>query len=111
MISLGFKEYVDKLNQSYIITSFLYPDHPNFDFAKFYSLLNERDCVIYPGKLSKQNCFRIGNIGRIYKEDIKNLLENIKIVLEEMNVSLSIRFPKNNSNTLLGGISSFILNL
>jgi 2-aminoethylphosphonate-pyruvate transaminase len=75
MKALGFVEYVPSELQGYIITSFLYPD--NFDFNRFYSLLNEKGFVIYPGKLTKQNCFRIGNIGQIQPDDVKALLEEI----------------------------------
>lgn len=88
MRKLGFKEYVPTKFQGYIITSFLYPEHPNFSFERFYSLLNEKNQVIYPGKLSKVDCFRIGNIGRIFEEDIKILLLVIEEVLEEMKIKL-----------------------
>ena len=50
--------------------------------------LNEKDFVIYPGKLTKADAFRIGNIGRITEQDIRDLLEAIKITLNEMGVEL-----------------------
>jgi len=40
--------------------------------------------VIYPGKLTKANCFRIGNIGRLKKQDILALLHAIEEVKKEM---------------------------
>jgi aspartate aminotransferase-like enzyme len=43
--------------------------------------------VIYQGKLSDTNCFRIGNIGQLYLDDIENLLTAIKEVLEEMGMN------------------------
>jgi len=82
--ALGLKTYLAKKDQGYIITSFLFPEHPNFDFTLFYEKLHERGQVIYQGKLSDTNCFRIGNIGQLYLEDIENLLTAIKEVLEEM---------------------------
>ncbi|MBN1639224.1 MAG: 2-aminoethylphosphonate--pyruvate transaminase [Ignavibacteriales bacterium] len=88
MRKLGFKEYVPTKLHGYIITSFLYPEHPKFSFEKFYSLLNEKNQVIYPGKLSKVDCFRIGNIGRIFEEDVKILLLVIEKVLKEMEIKL-----------------------
>ncbi len=88
MRELGFKEYLAPKKQGYIISSFLYPTHPNFDFKKFYELLNERDFVIYPGKLSQVDCFRIGNIGRITVEDIQGLLVAIEETLVDMQVDL-----------------------
>lgn len=85
--ALGLKTYLDKKDQGYIITSFLFPEHPNFDFTRFYESLHERGQVIYQGKLSDTNCFRIGNIGQLYLDDIENLLTAIKEVLEEMGMN------------------------
>lgn len=88
MTELGFKTYLEETHRGFIITSFVYPDDENFVFEKFYELLNEKGHVIYPGKLSKVDCFRIGNIGRVYKEDIKNLIDDIQKTLIEMNVNI-----------------------
>jgi 2-aminoethylphosphonate-pyruvate transaminase len=43
--------------------------------------------VIYPGKLSQVDCFRIGTIGRINEADIRALLRGIEAVLMEMKVT------------------------
>lgn len=88
MRDLGFQEYLEPGLQGYIITSFLFPSHPNWDFDTFYRLLNDRDNVIYPGKVSNADCFRIGNIGRIFPADVKALLAAVRDVLAEMNISL-----------------------
>ncbi len=80
----GLKTYLDKKDQGYIITSFLFPDHPNFDFTVFYEKLHQRGHVIYQGKLSDTNCFRIGNIGQLYLYDIDNLILSIEEVMKEM---------------------------
>ncbi|GAL04723.1 2-aminoethylphosphonate:pyruvate aminotransferase [Photobacterium aphoticum] len=34
--------------------------------------------VIYPGKVSSADCFRIGNIGEVYPADIERLLVAIR---------------------------------
>ena len=88
MRQMGFREYIKPEDQGYIITSFLYPDDPNFSFEKFYESLNQKDYVIYPGKVSDANCFRIGNIGRIFEADIKALLAAIAETIAEMGVKL-----------------------
>ncbi len=85
---LGFKEYITPEDQSYIITTFHYPQHPNFDFEAFYQRLSQRGCVIYPGKLGEVDCFRIGNIGRLYPDDINVLLGAIRETLDEMEIVL-----------------------
>jgi len=84
MRKLGFKEYLPTDLQGYIITSFLYPDSPAWNFETFYKQLNDRGYTIYPGKVSNADCFRIGNIGRIFESDIRDLLAAIEAVSREM---------------------------
>jgi 2-aminoethylphosphonate-pyruvate transaminase len=88
MRKLGFLEYLRPEDQGYIITSFRYPDHPNFDFNRFYEILNTKGFVIYPGKVSDAACFRIGTIGRIFSGDVLALLAAIRETLTEMEVTL-----------------------
>lgn len=90
MKELGFEIYLPANLRSYIITSFLYPSYPGFSFETFYTKLNEKGFVIYPGKLSKVDCFRIGNIGQLHPVDIQNLVDAIESVLHEMNIELTI---------------------
>jgi len=85
---LGFTEYLAEDLQGYIITSFRYPEHPRFDFEKFYSRLNDKGFVIYPGKVSNADCFRIGTVGRIFPADIAALLAAVLQTLEEMGIEL-----------------------
>jgi 2-aminoethylphosphonate-pyruvate transaminase len=87
----GFEEYLRREDQGYIINSYLYPDHPNFKFEAFYNILNEKGFVIYPGKLSAADCFRIGNIGRLNEADMRGLLGAIRETLAEMKVGLTGR--------------------
>ena len=91
MKNLGFRLYLSDDIRSHIITSFLYPDDPAFSFEDFYTRLNEKGFVIYPGKLGEVDCFRIGNIGQIGLEDIEKLTDAVEVVLTE----LKIKIPKN----------------
>lgn len=84
MREFGFTEYLPVDIQGSIITSFRFPADPKFDFERFYEALNERGYVIYPGKVSNADCFRIGNIGRIFESDVKDLLGAIRTVVAEM---------------------------
>ena len=88
MRSMGFKEYLPPQDQGYIITSFLYPKDSKFDFESFYEKLNEKDYVIYPGKVSNADCFRIGNIGRIFESDVHALLAAIREAIAEMGIKM-----------------------
>ena len=80
MERLGFQELLPREIQSPIITSFLYPSE-DFHFGAFYQKMKEKGFVLYPGKVSRRETFRIGNIGEIYPEDIENLLKSIKEVM------------------------------
>jgi 2-aminoethylphosphonate-pyruvate transaminase len=88
MQALGFQPYLKPEYQSPIITSFYYPEHPNFTFAEFYNRLNAYGYVIYPGKVGEAECFRIGTIGRIFPSDVHDLLAAIRRVLCDMNVKM-----------------------
>ena len=77
MEELGFKCLLEKDLHSPFITSFYSPEHKNYDFRRFYTLLKEKGFVIYPGKVSHADCFRIGNIGEVYPEDIARLIHAI----------------------------------
>jgi len=83
---MGFRLYLTPEQPSYIITSFHYPTHPNFKFADFYDRLAKKGFVIYPGKVSQAECFRIGTIGQIFERDVRHLLAAIRTVLEEMGI-------------------------
>lgn len=88
MRRMGFKEYLKPELQGYIITSFRYPDHPRFSFEDFYQRLNDRGYVIYPGKVSNADCFRIGNIGRLFEPDVYDLLAVVREIIDAMGVQL-----------------------
>lgn len=72
MADIGFTAYITEEKQSPIITTFLYPSE-TFDFVDFYTYVKERGFVLYPGKLTDIDTFRIGNIGEIYETDIQEL--------------------------------------
>lgn len=86
MKELGFDAYLAPEHQSTIITSFRYPKHPNFDFSRFYQQLSQRGFVIYPGKVSDADCFRIGTIGHIFPEDLKALVAEVRQTLIDMRI-------------------------
>lgn len=76
MSEIGFKPLVDEKYQSPIITSFIYPEE-GFDFGQLYNELKCDGFVIYPGKISKVDTFRIGNIGDVHEADINRLVDSI----------------------------------
>lgn len=78
MRELGFETLLTDAEQSPIITSFLFPDSDKFTFNEFYHKLKSKGFVIYPGKVTDLDTFRIGNIGAVTPEKIKSLLVAIE---------------------------------
>lgn len=90
MEALGFRAYLPAGSRGHIITTFHYPASPAFVFEDFYRLLSDHGLVIYPGKLTQANCFRVGNIGQLYPADIQTLLDAIPQVLAQMGVAVPV---------------------
>lgn len=88
MRRLGFREYLAPELQSDIITSFRYPEDPAFDFEEFYRLLAAQGMVIYPGKVSHGDCFRIGTIGQIFPDHVETLVGAIERVTGQMGIKM-----------------------
>jgi 2-aminoethylphosphonate-pyruvate transaminase len=65
MRKLGFETLLEDRWLSPIIVTFFNPAHPNFRFDRFYDLLKAKGFIIYPGKLTVVDSFRVGCIGRM----------------------------------------------
>ncbi|MCH3950651.1 MAG: 2-aminoethylphosphonate--pyruvate transaminase [Acidaminococcus sp.] len=74
MEALGFTAYISEKWQGPIITTFFYPEHTKFVFKDMYQFLKDHGYVIYPGKLTERDTFRLGNIGEIYEDDVNKIL-------------------------------------
>jgi len=79
MRELGFTTLLPDNMQSPVITSFLYPND-QFDFKAFYEAVKAKGFVLYPGKISQADTFRIGNIGEVYPKDMERLIEVVRLV-------------------------------
>lgn len=77
MTRLGFSCLLDEDMRSPFITSFLEPSSPGYSFAGFYAALKARRFVIYPGKVSKADTFRIGTIGDVHPTTIRSLISAV----------------------------------
>ena len=67
--------------RSPFIISFLSPPDPGFNFRRFYDELKSRGFVIYPGKVSKADTFRIGTIGDVTPKTMETLLTAVRASL------------------------------
>ena len=86
MRGMGFQTLLAERLQAPIIVTFHMPTDPKFVFQRFYDGLKDRGFVIYPGKLTVAESFRVGCIGRLYPEHMKRALAAVREVLDEMQV-------------------------
>ncbi|MBN9589544.1 MAG: 2-aminoethylphosphonate--pyruvate transaminase [Alphaproteobacteria bacterium] len=82
MKRLGFSLYLDETVQSPIIATFHMPKAWGLTFAAFYDALAACGFLIYPGKLTGEETFRIGCIGAIGPRDFESLLAAITSILD-----------------------------
>lgn len=87
MRELGFRTFLPDDRQAPIIVCFHAPDAPNYDFADFYARLARRGYVIYPGKLTQVETFRVGCIGSMGPKDVQGVVATVAAVLAEMGVA------------------------
>ncbi|MGA2803107.1 MAG: 2-aminoethylphosphonate--pyruvate transaminase [Acidimicrobiales bacterium] len=86
MEALGFRCLLARKHQAPIIVTFHMPADAHFRFADFYERLSARGFLIYPGKLTVADSFRIGCIGDLGETEMRAALDAIASVLEEMGV-------------------------
>jgi 2-aminoethylphosphonate-pyruvate transaminase len=87
MRALGFRTLLPDDLQAPVIVTFHKPVDPKFDFEAFYDRLRRCGYVIYPGKLTVADSFRIGCIGRLGPEQMEGALAAIRETLGEMGVT------------------------
>jgi 2-aminoethylphosphonate-pyruvate transaminase len=87
MRALGFETLLPDRLQAPIIVTFHMPADPNFVFEKFYDGLKDRGFVIYPGKLTVADSFRIGCIGRLGEPEMKAFLAAAREVMNTLGVA------------------------
>ncbi len=83
MRELGFKTLLPDELQAPIIITFHMPKNPEFDFNAFYDGLKDQGYVIYPGKLTVADSFRMGCIGHLDQSHMQGALEAVKNILNQ----------------------------
>jgi 2-aminoethylphosphonate-pyruvate transaminase len=84
---LGFETLLPEHLQAPIIVTVHMPADPRFQFERFYDSLREKGYVIYPGKLTVADTFRIGCIGALGESQMRGALEAIRRTLAELGVT------------------------
>jgi 2-aminoethylphosphonate-pyruvate transaminase len=86
MQQLGLRSFLRPEHQAPIIVTFFAPDHPAYDFGRFYAASKDRGFILYPGKLTAQDTFRVGCIGAIGEVDMRQAVAAIGEALREIGV-------------------------
>jgi 2-aminoethylphosphonate-pyruvate transaminase len=86
MARLGFKPFLDAAVQAPIIVTFHAPADPKYDFKAFYAAVRARGFVIYPGKLTQVETFRVGCIGAIGPLEMEQAVHAVALALQDMGI-------------------------
>jgi len=86
MRALGFRPFLDPAVQAPIIVTFHAPSDPAYDFRDFYGKVRARGYILYPGKLTQVETFRVGCIGAIDANEMRNVVAAIGESLRDMGI-------------------------
>ena len=86
MRKLGLETFLPDSLQTPIIVTFHAPPDPRYDFTVFYNRVRDRGFVLYPGKLTTVDTFRVGCIGAIDADTMEKAVEAVAGALYEMGI-------------------------
>ena len=91
---LGLRPLVDARHQAPVIVAFRSPTHPRYAFGAFYAAVKRRGFILYPGKLTQADTFRVGCIGAIEPATLTAAVGAIGEALAELGVPLPLTEPQ-----------------
>jgi 2-aminoethylphosphonate-pyruvate transaminase len=89
MTALGFRTFLPAAVQAPIIVTFHAPADPAYDFLRFYESVRARGFILYPGKLTQVETFRVGCIGAIDATVMRRAVEAIGAAMVELGLAAS----------------------
>jgi 2-aminoethylphosphonate-pyruvate transaminase len=84
MQRLGLRSFLPAAIQAPIIVTFYAPDHPRYQFKSFYNAVKARGYILYPGKLTTVETFRVGCMGQLGEKGMGGVLEAVGAVLAQL---------------------------
>ena len=87
MAALGFRSFLPRAVQAPVIVTFHAPSDANYAFKPFYEKVRARGYILYPGKLTQVETFRVGCIGAIDANEMRNAVAAIAAALKDLGVS------------------------
>ncbi|KVN25065.1 2-aminoethylphosphonate--pyruvate aminotransferase [Burkholderia pyrrocinia] len=88
MRALGFAPFLAERVQAPVIVTFHAPADPAYDFRRFYDAVRDAGFVLYPGKLTQLETFRVGCIGAIDADDVRRAVAAIAHATESLGIAL-----------------------
>ena len=86
MRALGFKPFLRPELQAPIIVTFHAPADSAYDFKRFYEAVKQRGFILYPGKLTEVETFRVGCIGAIGRNEMAQAVNAVAAGLRELGI-------------------------
>ncbi|HSV45423.1 MAG TPA: 2-aminoethylphosphonate--pyruvate transaminase [Ramlibacter sp.] len=87
MSRLGFMPFLDPAVQAPIIVTFHAPGDARYDFKAFYAAARVRGFLLYPGKLTQVETFRVGCIGAIGSNEMEQAVNAVALALEDLGIA------------------------
>jgi 2-aminoethylphosphonate-pyruvate transaminase len=84
MAELGFRPFLDPRIQAPIIVTFHAPADPRYTFRAFYDSVRDKGFILYPGKLTQVETFRVGCIGAIDRDEMRHAVNAVRDTLAEL---------------------------
>ena len=84
---LGFMPFLDPAVQAPIIVTFHAPGDPRYEFKAFYNAAKAHGFILYPGKLTQVETFRVGCIGAIGPGEIEQAVHAVELALQDMGIA------------------------
>jgi 2-aminoethylphosphonate-pyruvate transaminase len=86
MAEQGFRPFLDPAIQAPIIVTFHAPADTRYNFREFYDRVREKGFILYPGKLTEVETFRVGCIGAIGPDEMRHAVNAIRDTIAEMGI-------------------------
>jgi len=86
MGEVGFRVFLDPKIQAPIIVTFHAPADPKYSFKEFYDRVRDKGFILYPGKLTQVETFRVGCIGAIGPAEMRHAVNAVRDTLREMGI-------------------------
>jgi len=86
MAELGFRTFLRPEIQAPIIVTFHAPADPRYTFKEFYERVRDKGFILYPGKLTQVETFRVGCIGAIGPDEMRQAVHAVRDTLREMGI-------------------------